>query len=984
MNGPPEVAAVELLELTLPDLRRRIVEGRTGCPAEIAESLRNEADRYYHTDAATARKVARRALDVGEITRDLVALGWGHRAMAEALLFSGRPAEAESHYERAAAAWRQSKQGGFLGQLLVARVGVLALLGRHQLVEEAALEARRLLAAVGDRAYLAKLAMNLGFVHFEREQYAPALEEYDRAAALFQELGIRDGSVIGLEINRALAMGGLNREEEALALYERLETECDRSGYDLYLAQVRMNAATIHSQRADFDLGLQNLLRAADYFRRVEHPAYLASCYLNRAEIYHQLNLHQEALELTRLAEPLFTQAGLAHDRGLSLSQEALSNLALGRLGEAIRGVRAARRLFQKTKNPARVALMELLQAEILSKRRSRRPEAEVQVRQALATFRKLGLLRWEAAAAVLLCELEGERVAPAQQIVRLRGLLERASPRIYPIPAYRLLEALGSAQERGGMLRAAEATYRRALGHMEDLRIRIPTEDSKIAFLQDKTQLYHRMIALEIARSRPSLSRIFEWMERSRAQSLWDRLRPPGSYLEEEAQDGAGQGDGRRLLAMRRRLSWMHARLSRLELGSGSEPAQALVLRKALARAERDWSRALREATEAGARRAASGQSRRGAAADDPFLVPTVVEMERRVPEGWGFAGYHLGPDSSLVVAITSRGSSWRRLGPDLQKKLAALSQELEFQWASIAMTKVRRTQILSSGGIVPAPLAASERGLQGAADALLRQIHALVWEPVEEMRAPVSKGWVVALHGPVHRVPFAALRGASGYLIERSDLCTVPSARIWSRLKRPEPGSARRAWIAGVASAGLPGVEAELAHVARRLGPEGAIVDPAPSRQSLRTEGAAAGIIHLAAHGALRADNPAFSFVELADGPLFVHDLGSLRFPGSTVVLSACSSGRGVAPTGEEWIGLARGFLRAGAGAVLASLWAIHEEPTLALIDSFYRHLASGSAVPQALGEAMRGRIAARAHPWEWAAFAVLGGVWMGDPGE
>jgi tetratricopeptide (TPR) repeat protein len=984
VSDPSEATAVELLDLSLPDLRRSIAAGRTGSPAQLAESLRKEAGRYYHTDAAAARKVARRALDVGEISEDLVALGWGHRAMAEALLFSGRPAEADLHYERAAAAWRESKQGGFLGQLLVARVGVLALLGRHQQVEETALEARRLLSAAGDRAYLAKLAMNLGSVRFEREQFGPALEEYDRAAKLFKELGVRDESVIGLEINRGLAMGEVNRDEEAVALYERLEKECDASGYELYLAQVRMNAAYVHSQRADFDRALKSLVRATDYFRRVEHPAYLASCYLNRAEIYHQLNLHRESLELTRQAGPLFTQVGLVHDRGLSLSQEALSSLALGRLNDALRMVRAARRVFLKAKNPPRVALMELFWAEVLSKRKSRRSEAEAKVRQALATFRQLGLLRWEAAAAVLLSELEGERVAPSQQIVRLRGLLERLPPRIYPIPAYRLLEALGGAQERSGMPRAAESTYRRALGHLEDLRTRIPTEDSKIAFLQDKTQLYHRMIALELARPRPSLNRIFEWMERSRAQSLWDRMRAPGSYLEDEREEEARDGEGRRLVALRRRLSWMHARLSRLELGSASEQAQAAVLRRALSQAEREWSRGLREAMEARSRRPRGGQGASPESEGDPYAVPTVAEMERRLPEGWGFVSFHLGPDFGLVAAITANGSTWRPLRPDLRKRLAALSQALEFQWASITMTRVRRTQVARGGGTVPPALAASERGLRDAADGLLRQIHGLIWEPIDQLGAAATRGWVVAPHGPIHRVPFAALRDRSGYLIERTDLSTTPSARIWSRLERPLPAHARRAWIAGVPSAQLPGVEAEMARVRDRLEGWTTVLDASPRRNTFRTEGAEAGVVHLAAHGALRIDNPAYSFVELADGPLFVHDLGRSRFPGSTVVLTACSSGRGAAPAGEEWVGLARGFLQAGAGAVVASLWAIHEEPTLELIDSFYRELASGAPVPQALGSAMRGRIPHGAHPWEWAAFGALGGIWMRGRGE
>jgi tetratricopeptide (TPR) repeat protein len=733
VSPSPDSPKVDLLDLPLSDLRRRLQDGATDPPARIAESLRAEASRFYQTDAVKARRIAHRAAEVGELSGDAVAIGWGERAMAEALLFSGRPADAEGHYERAAAAWRASRQDRLLGQLQVGRMAVLTLLGRHDSVEQAAVEARRLLTAAGDKVYLAKLAMNLGGLRFEREQYAPALEEYDSAAELFRELGIRDESVIGLEFSRGLILNELNRDDEAIALLSSLEEECEKSGYELYLAQVRMNAGYVHSQRADYDLALRALGSATEYFRRVEHPALLGSCYLNRAEIYHHLNLHREALELTEQAEPLFAQIGLRYDQGLSKAQSALSHLGLGEFGAAVRQIRAARRLFQRERNASRVALMELLWAEALSTRRARRQEAEARARQAAATFQTLGLLRWEAAAAVLLSELEGERAAPEGQIAQLTGLLERVSPRIYPIPAYRLLEALGGAQERGGMAKAAEATYRRALTHLEDLRVRIPTEDSKIAFLRDKTHLYDRMLSLELARPRPSIDRIFEWMERSRAQSLWDRVRSPQTFEPAEGDDPAG----RQLVAQRRRLSWMHARLSRLELGSAGEQAQAAAMRRSVAEAEKEWSRALREAGESASR---SGPASRDASSAGPDALSStglldVGSIERRLPTGWGLASYHIGPDFGIVVVITEEGSAWRALRPDLLRRLARLGEQLDFQWGSIAMSAVRRSRVLREASAVSAAHAASERALRDAADEILKEAHRLLWKPVQEL---------------------------------------------------------------------------------------------------------------------------------------------------------------------------------------------------------------------------------------------------------
>ena len=52
-------------------------------------------------------------------------------------------------------------------------------------------------------------------------------------------------------------------------------------------------------------------------------------------------------------------------------------------------------------------------------------------------------------------------------------------------------------------------------------------------------------------------------------------------------------------------------------------------------------------------------------------------------------------------------------------------------------------------------------------------------------------------------------------------------------------------------------------------------------------------AALVHVAAHGRFRADNPMFSALELDDGPLTVHDFERLRRAPHRFVLSACDSG-------------------------------------------------------------------------------------------
>lgn len=967
-----------LLVLSSAEMARRVAAGLPSLdgdsnPARWVEALRGEAAQHCFTNAAQARKFARRAVELAELLDDPVAFGWGYRALAEASLFSGRMKEAEAAYAKAVASLSRSRSGaafGLLGQLSVGRIHVLSLLGRHDEVEQIAKNARRWLQAAGDDAYLAKLSMNLGNAHFQRDEMAPALREYEQAATLFRALDIRDETVVGLETNRAVALTQLDRDDEALELFEQLSVECAQRGFHLIGAQVEMNAAYVHSQRAEFDRALALLARATAYFRETDHPAFLASCELNRAEIYHQLNLHVDAQGLADAAAPRFAAQGLRYDEAIASTQSALSHLAKGEIDDAVGRIRRARSLFVKERNASRTAVMELIWAEALV-RNGRTLSAAKRVRHAVARFRALELVRWEATAAVLLTRIEAGTQSPARQANRLRRLLRRLPARLYPLPAYRLLEALGEVHLRAGNLRQAETSFHQALARLEDLRIRIPTEDSKIAFLGDKTELYDRLLRLELEKAKPSPQRLFEWMERSRAQSLWDRLRTPGEVFGNPAKSASsGRTDPRKHLA------WLHARLSRLELGSAEERAQVPGLRRRLAQAEQDYSRYLRDQVEAEGPKTAASQSGN----DRAHLVPAIDDVRAVLPDGWGFVSFHLGDRFAVALAITKAGTMWRRLSDDLSTRLSLLADRLDFQWGAAAMTSVRSATVTAPAPAAPRALPAPDSGpmrmLQASTDSVLREMHELLWAPLEELGLPPGNNWIISPHGAVHRIPIHALLGRNGYIVEASDTVVVPSARVW--LSLPEPHRvARRAFVAGVPSRELPAVQAEVEHVGQILDDWRVTQDLTPSRGSLRSQGPQNELIHLAAHGSLRGDNPAYSFIELSDGPFFVHDLGSIQLPASTVILTACSSGRGANPAGDEWIGLARGFLSAGASTVVASLWPIQDQPTLDLMCGFYESYAAHVDTPRALGDAMRCCRVTHPHPWHWASFACLGGV-------
>jgi CHAT domain-containing protein len=115
-------------------------------------------------------------------------------------------------------------------------------------------------------------------------------------------------------------------------------------------------------------------------------------------------------------------------------------------------------------------------------------------------------------------------------------------------------------------------------------------------------------------------------------------------------------------------------------------------------------------------------------------------------------------------------------------------------------------------------------------------------------------------------------------------------------------------------------------------------------------------AGVAHLAAHGHFRADNPMFSELQFADGPLNVYDLEQLAVAPQQVVLASCDVGLASVRSGDELIGLAAALLAMGSVNLVAALLPVPDDASRALMLRFHRNLKAGRGVAEALAHARR----------------------------
>jgi hypothetical protein len=278
---------------------------------------------------------------------------------------------------------------------------------------------------------------------------------------------------------------------------------------------------------------------------------------------------------------------------------------------------------------------------------------------------------------------------------------------------------------------------------------------------------------------------------------------------------------------------------------------------------------------------------------------------------------------DGRLVaVVLTGRRASFVDLG-----ELAPIRTELDhLRFALLRVATGRGSEATSE-----MVSAGSERLADQVLPASIRRDRPLVVIPTGDLLA----------------VPWAVLPGVAG-----RPVAVAPSASLWGRAVTTSPGADR---VVVAAGPGLEHAERELDRIGA-IHP-GSVLFPPNEATTTRVLAAAdgAGMLHVACHGVFRVDNPLFSNLRLADGPLHVHDFETLGTAPSTVILSACDSGLAQPRPGDEWLGMAAALLTLGTRSLVASVLPVpDEQPTIDLMARFHSSLRAGAGASEALASA------------------------------
>jgi len=336
----------------------------------------------------------------------------------------------------------------------------------------------------------------------------------------------------------------------------------------------------------------------------------------------------------------------------------------------------------------------------------------------------------------------------------------------------------------------------------------------------------------------------------------------------------------------------------------------------------------------------------------------------------------------------------------------------------------EAKRDALLKTAGQLLVRISSKDRTVGRAFLNPAKQLYQWIIAPIAPQldRQKINNLIFITDYG-LRSVPMAVLHDGQQFLVEKYSIANSPSFNLLN----PKYKNIKNADVLAMGAstfinqAPLPAVPAELRTITQDQGIGLSFLNQPFTVSNLisQRQQKPFEIVHLATHADFNAGSPDRSYIQFFDSQLLLNDLEKLRLndpPVSLLVISACQSAVGNKNAELGFAGLA---IKSGVDTVVASLWYVSDEGTLALMSEFYRHLRTAPIKAEALRQAqiamIKGNVriengqlvtnstnnylptqapnqtriplppelASRtvnnlAHPYYWSAFTMIGSPW------
>jgi CHAT domain-containing protein/predicted negative regulator of RcsB-dependent stress response len=856
-------------------------------------------------------------------------------------------------------------------------------------------EALSLSRALGDRKLEAAILTNIGAVYSQLGEMSKALEKYYESLPIRRAVGDRLGEAVTLH-NIGTSYRSLGETQKALEKYnEALSLSRalgDRSGEASALSSI----GEVYRSLGETRKALEKYDEALPILQAVGDRSWEAITLKNIGTVYQSLGETRKALEKFNEALPIFQAVG---DRTGEAS--ALSNI-----GEVYWSLREAQKALEKY-NEA----LPILQAI-----GARRVEAST-LNNIGAVYDSLGEIQKALeryTEALLLRRAVGDRDGEADTLL-----------------------GIAHVEQKRGNLTQARQLIEQAVGLIESLRTNIAGQELRASYFAYRQDFYRSYIDILMQMSKQNPDAAFDAVafsvcERARARSLLELL--------QESRADIRQGVDSSLLERERSLRQLINAKAAAQvslLNRKHTPAQADAAAKEIASITDEYEELRAQIRARSPRYAALTQPQPLGLAEiqQQVLDPDTLLLEYSLGDDASYLFVvsqtsitsHRLPKRAEIEAATRRvrellTAPQPRPGDTDAKRQARIKEAREGYWTQAVMLSRmllgpaasqlgrKRLAIVADGGLqyipftaLPAPSSGNDKWRKsGAEPQPLLVDHEIVSLPSASTlatlrretagRKPAEKSLAV-LADPVFTGDDTRVRRNVSKAGAKEKTRSADSDEM-DIVSQQMTRSGRET--------GLIGAEGGFGRLLSTRREAAAILALVPERErrqaldfeasrttALRPELSEYRVVHFATHGLLNNVHPELSGIVLSlvdeagrpqDGFLRLQDIYNLKLSADLVTLSACQTGLGKEIKGEGLIGLARGFMYAGAPRVVASLWKVDDLATAELMKLFYqRMLKDGLPAGAALRTAQLELSSQKrwASPYFWAGF-VLHGEW------
>ncbi|MCY7374705.1 MAG: CHAT domain-containing protein [Pyrinomonadaceae bacterium] len=851
----------------------------------------------------------------------------------------GKLSSAVKNLDKSALTFLSLGEDNEAAQTQVSKLYVLAFLGKYEEAIECGENALKVFENYGDELAAGKVEKNLGNVAARQGNESITEKYYLKARQRFlnvkniEELTMAENSLANTYVE-------LNNFRKAESFYSQALNSAKEAKMFVTEAEIEASMGNLALFRGQLDRALKYLEISRQKYENLKMPHQTAIAELEIADVYLELNLTEEALAIYKtVAEKL---------QNLKMrGEEARARASFGRVAvlrndfsTARKQLKKAARLYVLEKNTVGAATVKIAQANLELSQTNYKKARQIseEVSRLLLASENLRLkLSARFSKAEALRNLNENEKAEKELLLVFADSIKNEQPNT----AQAAQISLGKLAVGRRDFRRAESHFKQAIRLIETVRAPLAAEEFRMAFLANNLAPFEHLAAIYLAENK--IKKAFLITERARSRSLTENL---SENFTASKNPKASGNLSKKLENLREELNWFYSRLNR------ADESEIKNLQTETGKREKQIADVMRQIASTRSSRADfTGQTAANETENFKLLQKSLGERKALIEF------VNSGGNLSAFVITDGKIQYFESLAKE--SEVLSLLESLQFQFGAL------RYGAKNLGKFVDE--------LKKRADFYLRKLYEKLFAPLENFVG--NRDLVIVPVGATNYVPFHALFDGAKYLIETREIVHAPGATVWQFLASKRQKKSDHALLIGYADERIPLVNREIETLKKIFPHAESFTGERANVAAFIKNAARFDILHLACHGQFRPESPLFSSLHLADGWLTVRDIAAQKLKAELVTLSACETGLNKIFAGEEILGLARGFLSAGAKSLLLSLWTVNDEATGDLMQKFYEQRQTGKSSAKSLQIAQKNFIERGVHPYFWSPFLLIG---------